>query len=74
MEINKSIFKSYDIRGIYSSELNENTAFVIGAALVRHTGAKRVVIGQDARISSPALFKALARGVFAGGAQVTDIG
>ena len=72
--INKSIFKSYDIRGVYPSEINEGAVFEVGRAFVRQMGVKRVVIGQDARISSPALFKALARGVFAGGAVAIDIG
>jgi len=74
MEINPSIFKSYDIRGIYPSELSEETAYQIGRAFVQYSGAKRAVVGQDARISSPALFKALVRGVLAQGAQVHDIG
>jgi len=74
MEINPSVFKSYDVRGIYPSELNEEAAYQIGRAFVRHSGAKRVVVGQDARISSPALFKAVARGFLAEGVQVHDIG
>ena len=50
--INQSIFKSYDVRGIYPSELNEGAAFAIGRAFVKKTGAKRVVVGLDARLSS----------------------
>ena len=74
MEINKDIFKSYDVRGIYPSELNEEAAFEVGRAFVRQNNAKRVAIGQDARLSSSVLFKALARGVQAEGGQVYDIG
>jgi len=74
MAIDKSIFKSYDIRGIYPKELNDQTAFEIGRAFVRKTGVKKVVVGQDARLASPALFKALARGVLAEGGQICDIG
>ena len=74
MEINKSIFKSYDIRGIYPKELNEEAAFNIGRSFVSFCSAKKVAVGQDARISSPALFKALASGIKAGGAEVHDIG
>ena len=74
MEINPTIFKSYDVRGIYPSELNEEAAFEIGRAFVRQNNLKRVAMGQDARISSPALFRALARGVFAEGGQIHDIG
>ena len=72
--INKSIFKSDDIRGIYPGELNEEAAYQIGRAFIAFTGAKKVVVGFDARLSSPTLFKALAQGLFAEGAQVTSIG
>jgi phosphomannomutase len=72
--INPIIFKSYDIRGIYPSELNEDSAFEIGRAFVKYTGAKRVVAGKDARIASPALFNALLRGILAQGGQAYDIG
>lgn len=74
MKINSNIFKSYDIRGIYPSELNEESAFEIGRAFIQITGAKRVVIAQDARISSPALFKGLVKGISSKGALIIDIG
>ncbi len=72
--INQVIFKSYDIRGIFPSELSEEAAFEIGRAFVQKTGAKRVVVGQDARLASPALFKALSAGISAEGGKVYDIG
>ncbi len=72
--INKSIFKAYDVRGIYPTDLNEDAAYQSGKAFVRLSGAKNLVIGHDARLSSPALFNALAAGVLAEGAQVTSIG
>ncbi len=72
--LNKSIFKSYDVRGIYPGELNEEAAFAIGQAFVKHTGAKNVVVGFDARLSSPALFEFLTKGLAATGAKVTSIG
>ena len=71
---NQNIFKSYDIRGIYPSELNEDAALKIGRAFVLKTGAKKVVVGYDARKSSPQLFKALATGVKAEGANIYNIG
>jgi len=74
MAINQSIFKSYDIRGIYPSELDDATAFEIGRAFVKKTGAKKVVVGQDSRLASPALFKALVGGIAAEGGQICDIG
>ncbi len=74
MNINKSIFKAYDVRGIYPTDLNEAAAYQVGRAFIRFSGAKNVVICQDARLSSPELFKALVQGVLAEGAQVTSIG
>ena len=78
MEINKAIFKSYDVRGIYPSELDEDAAYLIGRAFARRkTGgypAKRIAVGSDMRLSSPALKKALIRGITDEGANVTDIG
>ncbi len=72
--INKSIFKSYDIRGIYPTELNEDVAYKIGRAFVKYTGSKNVVVGYDARLSCLSLLKALASGILAEGAQITSIG
>jgi phosphomannomutase len=74
MEINQGIFKSYDVRGIYPAELNEASAFEVGRAFVRQSGATKIVLGQDARSSGPALFKALAAGILAEGGNVADIG
>lgn len=72
--VNKSIFKSYDVRGIYPAELNEAAAFSVGSAFVRKTGVKSVVIGHDARLSAPELFKGLAEGIISEGGQIYDIG
>jgi len=73
-QINPTIFKSYDIRGIYPKELNEEAIYDIGRSFIKYTGAKRVVVGMDARLSSPALFNSLARGLNHQGADVFDIG
>ncbi len=72
--LNKSIFKSYDIRGIYPTELNEDAAYKIGRAFVKYTGSKNIVVGYDARLSCLSLLKALASGILAEGAQITSIG
>ena len=74
MKTNPIIFKSYDIRGIYPSEINDGAAFDVGRSFIKYSGVKRVVLGHDARLSSPELFKALAGGIFAEGVQVYDIG
>ena len=70
----QSIFRSYDIRGIYPSQLNEETAFKVGKAFVEYTGAKKIAVGYDGRLSGPALLKSLSGGVISQGADVYDIG
>lgn len=72
--INQSIFKSYDVRGIFPKELNEEAAFAVGVAFIKKTGVKSVVIGHDARLSAPELFKGLAEGIISEGGQIYDIG
>jgi len=72
--MNKNIFKSYDVRGIYPSELSENSAFEIARGFIKFTGAKNIVLGYDARNSSPALFKAFSQGITAEGGKIYDIG
>ncbi len=68
------VFKAYDIRGIYPSELDENFAYKLGRAFVTYLRCKQVVVGRDARLSSPSLFKALVKGITEQGADVVDIG
>ena len=72
--MNLSIFKSYDIRGIYPTELDDETAERIGRAFVQHLGAPAVAVGRDMRPSSRPLFEAFARGATAQGADVIDLG
>jgi phosphomannomutase len=74
MKINKNIFKAYDIRGVYPSELNEDSAYLIGRAFARKSGAKKVTVGMDMRLSGPALKKALIRGITDERVSVKDIG
>ncbi|MBD3209592.1 phosphomannomutase/phosphoglucomutase, partial [Candidatus Woesearchaeota archaeon] len=68
------IFKAYDIRGIYPADIDEETAYKVGRAFVAFTKAKKVLLGQDARKSSPALATAVIKGITDQGADVTDIG
>jgi phosphomannomutase len=55
------IFKAYDIRGIYPTEINESVVREIGAGLVKMFGSGTVIIGHDSRLSSPALYRAILR-------------
>jgi phosphomannomutase len=67
-------FKAYDIRGEIGVNIDEGIAYRIGRAVAQHFGAKSVVIGFDARETSPAFAAAAARGAMDAGADVLDIG
>jgi phosphomannomutase len=67
-------FKAYDIRGQIGANIDEGIAYRIGRAVAQHFGAKSVVIGFDARETSPAFAAAAARGAMDAGANVLDIG
>ena len=74
MNVNPSIFKAYDIRGIYPTDLNEQAAYLIGRAFVTFLGIEKVVVGRDMRLSGPSMFKEVTRGITEQGADVIDIG
>jgi len=74
VQVNPAIFKAYDIRGIYPTELNEEIAYLIGRAFVTFLGAETVIVGRDMRTSGPVLFDAVTRGIIDQGADVVDIG
>ena len=67
-------FKAYDIRGRIPDELNEDLAYRIGRAYAMLLQPRRVAIGHDVRLSSPALSAAVAKGLLDGGVEVWDIG
>ncbi len=69
-----SVFKAYDVRGLYGSELDEALARKIGAAFVTVTGAKSLVVGRDMRESAPRIADAFIDGAARSGAAVTRIG
>ena len=69
-----SIFKAYDIRGIYGKTLNEDLARKIGRAFVAFLGCRKVIVGRDMRPHSEPLFQALADGLMTQGADVIDLG
>jgi phosphomannomutase len=72
--LNPSIFKAYDVRGVYPREIDEETARGIGAAFVGYLQARRVAVGRDMRLSSPALAAAFVEGATSRGAEVVDYG
>ena len=67
-------FKAYDVRGRMPDEINETLARDIGRAYAAFVKAKRVAVGYDIRLSSPALAAALKEGLKEGGCDVLDIG
>ncbi|MBI1969651.1 phosphomannomutase/phosphoglucomutase [Candidatus Woesearchaeota archaeon] len=74
MAIDASIFKAYDIRGIYGKNLTEEIAEKIGNAVAQFLRAKTMVVGYDMRPSSKPLAASLIRGITAFGCNVLDIG
>ena len=69
-----SIYREYDIRGIYETELNEASVVRIGYALASKISGEYVAVGYDARSHSPILFEYLTRGLNAGGKKVLAMG
>src|SRR5215212_10047024 len=74
LHVNPSIFKAYDVRGVYPREVNEDAARAIGAAFVAYLQATRIAVGRDMRLSSPALAAAFIDGATSQGADVVDYG
>lgn len=72
--VDPGIFKSYDVRGIYPADLNDDIAYGIGRCFVAMLGAKHIAAGRDMRPSGQRLFSAFARGASEAGADVLDIG
>ena len=74
MSINPSIFKAYDVRGLYPSEVNEEAARQIGRGFVAYLDARRIAVSRDMRLSSPSVAAAFIEGARAQGADVVDYG
>lgn len=67
-------FKAYDIRGVYGKDFGRDEVYRIGRHLPALLDADRVVIGRDARLSSPEIFNTLSAGITESGADVYDMG
>jgi phosphomannomutase len=74
LKIDPSIFKAYDIRGIYPRDLDEEGAQQIGRAFVAYLKPGRIAVGRDMRISAPSIAAAFIDGARAQGADVVDYG
>ena len=76
-EFHASSLREYDIRGIVGETLHEADAFAIGrvfGSIVIEAGGRKIAVGRDGRLSSPALEAALINGLVASGAEVISIG
>jgi phosphomannomutase len=72
--MNPNIFKAYDVRALYPSELDETIAREIGRGFVSYLGAGRIAVSRDMRLSSPSLAEAFIAGALTQGADVVDYG
>ncbi|WP_232802454.1 phosphomannomutase/phosphoglucomutase [Alloalcanivorax mobilis] len=73
----ETLFRAYDIRGIYGDTLTEDGARLIGRAIgseIREQGENAVALARDGRLSGPTLLNALAEGLQASGCTVIDVG
>ncbi len=67
-------FKAYDVRGIYGQELDEDGAYRVARAYVKHFEPRTVAVGRDMRVSSETMARAVREGAADAGADVLDIG
>ena len=74
VKMKKEIFREYDIRGIYPTELDINGAYTFGRSFASYIEEKKVIIGYDNRESSLPLHEALVAGLMESGAQILDLG
>ncbi len=72
--LDSSIFKAYDVRGIYPSQLDATVARRIGRAFVAYLSARKIAVGRDIRTSSPEVAGAFIEGALSEGCAVVDIG
>jgi phosphomannomutase / phosphoglucomutase len=77
VNVSRSIFRAYDIRGVIGSTLNEGVAELLGRALgseVIERGLSEMAVARDGRLSGPSLSNALVKGLRASGCNVIDLG
>jgi len=77
VEVDASIFRAYDIRGVVNRTLTEGVVKLIGRAIgseALQRGRRTVIVGRDGRLSGPALSSALIEGLMETGCEVKDIG
>ena len=77
MELNKYMFREYDIRGVYGKDIDEEVSYLIGKAFATkliEQGSTKTIIGHDNRHSSPTISENLIKGIRECGIDVVDLG
>ena len=77
MNINKEVFREYDVRGVYPTDIDENLALVFGKAFgtyIQKLGKNICVVGHDNRYSSDSLYENLIKGILSTGTDVVSLG
>jgi phosphomannomutase len=72
--LDPSMFKAYDIRGIYPDQFDEDAAYRIARAYAQKMKPKLTVVGHDMRTSGPALLGPVMQGIMDEGGDVINIG
>jgi phosphomannomutase len=72
--VDPTIFKAYDVRGIYGENLNDEVAYRIGRAAAQYLNVPEIAVGRDMRLSSPQIAAALIRGITDQGVNAIDLG
>lgn len=72
--LDPKVFKAYDVRGLYGSQLDEEGAYAIGRAYVEQFEPRSIAVGRDMRLAAPTMTAAVIEGAADGGADVLDIG
>jgi phosphomannomutase len=72
--LDPKVFKAYDVRGLYGSQLDEAGAYAIGRAYVEQFEPRSIAVGRDMRLAGPTMTAAVIEGAADGGADVLDIG
>ncbi|MGV2432032.1 MAG UNVERIFIED_CONTAM: hypothetical protein LVQ98_01155 [Rickettsiaceae bacterium] len=70
----EQIFRNYDIRGIYPTEIDEDCAYIVGHYFGELCNGKSILIGFDGRNSTPILFDALVQGIIDAGGKPISLG
>lgn len=76
-DLDKNVFRGYDIRGVYPKNIDEDFAYTMGLGFATHIqkfGFKKCVVGHDNRLSSPSLYDALIKGITGAGCDVVSLG